>query len=165
MLRRSYGPEVDVYSFGIIMWELAVRKDPWSELEAPNYITQFKLLDAALRDDKRPSLPEGFATTHSTYAATMGKCWATDPTARPSFEAVMGSLSLISAAPRTVPRHTPTAEDSAESLHGSRDTRRAFATADDGWPGFTAAQDAAEASAEVQQPHGQGGAALYESEL
>jgi serine/threonine protein kinase len=36
----TYGAEVDVYSFGIIMWELATRKNPWYELGAETYIDQ-----------------------------------------------------------------------------------------------------------------------------
>lgn len=91
----KYGPEVDVYSFGIIMWELATRKVPWYELEAPDYITQFRLLDEALKEGRRPSLPDGFEAEHGVYVATMRKCWATEPTARPSFENVVFSLSLV----------------------------------------------------------------------
>ena len=33
-----YGPEVAVYSYGIIMWELLTRRQPWDELEATQYI-------------------------------------------------------------------------------------------------------------------------------
>jgi serine/threonine protein kinase len=96
--QSRYGSEVDVYSFGIIMWELATRKNPWYELDAQDYITQFRLLDAALRDGRRPTLPNGFEAEHAVYAATLRKCWATDPSARPSFEAVMFSLALVPSA-------------------------------------------------------------------
>ena len=36
----KYGPEVDVYSFGVMMWELITRKNPWHELGAETYIDQ-----------------------------------------------------------------------------------------------------------------------------
>lgn len=32
--RTKYGPKVDVYSFGVILWELATRENPWSDVEA-----------------------------------------------------------------------------------------------------------------------------------
>lgn len=99
----KYGPEVDVYSFGIIMWELITRKDPWCELGAPDYITQFRLLNEALEADRRPTIPDGFAGEHEVFAATMQKCWATDPKTRPSFESVVFSLSLVPSAPPTSP--------------------------------------------------------------
>ena len=97
----KYGPEVDVYSFGIIMWELISRKDPWCELGATNYITQSRLLSEALEDDRRPAIPDGFAADHQSYVGTMQKCWPTDPKARPSFESVVALLSLVPSAPPT----------------------------------------------------------------
>jgi serine/threonine protein kinase len=92
--RTGYGPEIDVYSFGIIMWELATRKTPWCELEAEDYIDQFRKLDAALCDNRRPALPNGFEAEHAVYTATLRTCWATDPAKRPSFDQIIFSLRL-----------------------------------------------------------------------
>lgn len=33
-----YTSSVDVYSYGLIMWELATRKTPWDELVAEDFI-------------------------------------------------------------------------------------------------------------------------------
>jgi hypothetical protein len=89
--------------FGIILWELVTRKDPWCELGATDYLMQFRLLNEALEAGRRPALPTGFAAEHEVYAATMLKCWATEPAARPSFEAVVFSLSLVPAAAAASP--------------------------------------------------------------
>jgi hypothetical protein len=86
------------------------RKDPWCELGATDYITQFRLLNEALEAGRRPALPDGFAVEHEVFAATMLKCWATEPAARPSFEAVVFSLSLVpAAAPASPIAHESTA--------------------------------------------------------
>jgi hypothetical protein len=79
------------------------RKDPWCELGATDYLTQFRLLNEALEAGRRPALPTGFAAEHEVYAATMLKCWASEPGARPSFEAVVFSLSLVPAAAAASP--------------------------------------------------------------
>jgi len=36
----NYGPKVDVYSYGIIMWELAMRAHPWSEFDHLTYVRE-----------------------------------------------------------------------------------------------------------------------------
>jgi serine/threonine protein kinase len=118
--QSRYGSEVDVYSFGIIMWELATRKDPWCELDAQDYITQFRLLDAALRDGRRPTLPDGFEAEHAVYAATLQKCWAADPAARPSFEAVVFSLTLVPAATARPPEEATSPVDPQPTSRGAR---------------------------------------------
>ena len=41
------GPSADIYSFGVVMWEVCSREKPWSELNHTNEI--FK----AVRDEKR----------------------------------------------------------------------------------------------------------------
>lgn len=35
---EHYGPEVDVFSYGVIMWELIACADPWAHLSAYVYI-------------------------------------------------------------------------------------------------------------------------------
>ena len=105
--QSTYGPEVDVYSFGIIMWELITRKDPWDELGATSYITQSRLLDEALVAGRRPTIPKGFANDHEVYTTTMQRCWATEPESRPSFESVVFSLSMVPCAAPTSPPVSP----------------------------------------------------------
>jgi len=92
---KEYGPEVDAYSFGIILWELATRRWPWDELNATSYITLFQKLDTALRNGQRPSIPPEFCASHPVYTKTMRACWANDPSERPTFDAVVFSLETI----------------------------------------------------------------------
>jgi serine/threonine protein kinase len=75
----NYGPAVDVYSYGIIMWELA-----------------FKVaLTEALMAGQRPALPDGIEREHPIFVKVMRKAWATDPNERPSFSHIVFSLEMI----------------------------------------------------------------------
>ena len=89
-----YGPEVDVYSFAIIMWELLTRRMPWDEIEATEYIEFYAALCDALEAGRRPAVDPADATEHRQYVGMMQKCWAGEPSARPSFETVMFALNL-----------------------------------------------------------------------
>ena len=89
----KYGPEVDIYSFGMIMWELATRKVPWAEeIAETQYIHFFGALSKALEDGDRPGVPAEVVQVAPEFVALMQECWATDAAARPAAAAVAARL-------------------------------------------------------------------------
>lgn len=83
-----YGAGVDVYSFGIVMWELATRQTPWSELDeggGNSSIRFFTELNLALQTGRRPPLTDSITVVCPLFVGVMRRCWAGDPADRPSF--------------------------------------------------------------------------------
>lgn len=86
---QSYGSPVDVYSFGIIMWEISTRQKPWSDLgDDASFIGLIKLLTTALQTGRRPKIPAALAKAQGMYVEAMEQCWGGDPAERPSFAEV-----------------------------------------------------------------------------
>ena len=84
-----------VYSYGIILWELATRREPWDEIEAKQYIQFYGALSEALEAGRRPAVAIALGQQHPEVVALMGECWATEPTARPGFAAVVTLLAAL----------------------------------------------------------------------
>jgi len=78
---------VDVYSFGIIMWELISGMMPYRDLRYA------EVMKAIVVDDKRPVFE---SSTPSDYVALAKKCWDRDPANRPSYEDVLCELDKMS---------------------------------------------------------------------
>jgi serine/threonine protein kinase len=135
--------KVDVYSFGIILWELATRATPWDELGAVTYLEQFSKLDTALREDRRPTIPPRVVAEQPIFTTTMCECWKTDPVERPSFAMVIFSLKMV-AVPTALrgPVESPTQATTAQrttSPEGSATPRvRPLTAAADEWKFATA---------------------------
>ena len=84
----------DVYSYGILLWEIYDRGIPWRGLQ-PMQIMR-KVVDKR----ERPPLPSGMP---DDVRALVGKCWAPAPDDRPDFAAITQRLH----APRSPPPVPP----------------------------------------------------------
>jgi serine/threonine protein kinase len=101
---QKYSPSVDVYSFGIVLWEMCTRETPWDELgKDVSYIELIALLTDALQTGRRPRLSVDVEEAHPAFVAVMRACWAGDPMNRPSFFEVIHMLQHSSPNPRDTP--------------------------------------------------------------
>ena len=76
--RVEYSAAVDVFSFGIVLWQLVTCAVPYAEALATH--NRFQLLQRIARDGLRPDVP---ADAPPDLAALMAACWAEAEHARP----------------------------------------------------------------------------------
>lgn len=74
----------DVYSFGIVAWEVLSRELPWATVRHPRDIYIRVVLN-----ELRPDIP---ADAPKDMADMMRACWAGEPTARPTFSTIMDGI-------------------------------------------------------------------------
>jgi serine/threonine protein kinase len=80
----EYSEKADVYSFGIIMWELVSRQMPFAGLNTG------QISVAVLQKGYRPPIPD---KCPSHYSALMQACWHQAPESRPPFSFVVDQLN------------------------------------------------------------------------
>jgi serine/threonine protein kinase len=92
LARQRYTKAIDVYSYGIVMWEIAAQQLPWADLDRlKRYVDTNKLLQLLL-DGKRPEVG---ADWPAPYVEMMTRCWATDPNRRPDFKETANALQTL----------------------------------------------------------------------
>jgi serine/threonine protein kinase len=88
-LKLGYGKEVDVYSFGMLLWEICVLEKPFDSIQS---VEEFH--DLVVLCGKRPSLHIDPLWT-SSLKHLMSKCWSTDPLDRPTMVEVKSMLCNV----------------------------------------------------------------------
>ncbi|KAK9832844.1 hypothetical protein WJX81_006571 [Elliptochloris bilobata] len=73
--------KVDMYSFGVLLWECLTGEQPWAELSTP---MQVIYVVGVL--GRRPRIPAGCA---AELRSLICDCWQRDPRARPPFAAIL----------------------------------------------------------------------------
>jgi hypothetical protein len=110
--KRSYDNKVDVYSYGIVLFEILTQMLPWFELGKNLFLT---VLEDAVLSGRRPAIPESVVCPDEQYIELMEKCWAQQGRDRPPFSVVVGHpLLQASRTKSTASVHLPMgAEDVA----------------------------------------------------
>jgi serine/threonine protein kinase len=121
--KPAYDTRVDVYSFGIVLWELLTSRIPFDGYD----VAQLPTL--VVNEGLRPEIP---ADTPLELAALMTSCWQDDPSRRPTFQQISQLLCSrrysfpgtdLSVLPRFNVRHTISTSDPLKqtvSIHERR---------------------------------------------
>ena len=80
------GPEADIYSFGIVLGEMATRRTPFEEALNDQQIMQW-VIDGERETEKIP------AECPQEFRALIETCWAQDPKSRPTASQIIQKLS------------------------------------------------------------------------
>ncbi|XP_075522142.1 RAF-like serine/threonine-protein kinase 20 isoform X1 [Primulina tabacum] len=81
--------KVDVFSFGISLWEILTGEEPYSNMHCG------AIIGGIVKDTLRPLVPEW---CDPDWRKLMEQCWSADPDSRPSFTEIANHLRSMSAA-------------------------------------------------------------------
>ncbi|XP_017853475.2 putative mitogen-activated protein kinase kinase kinase 7-like [Drosophila busckii] len=87
---NKYDEKCDVYSFGIVLWEVMSQRQPFENCEIANIMYQ------VLLDKKRPDINAVNGHQMSNHIKLIiTKCWEEDPKARPSMKDLESILQFL----------------------------------------------------------------------
>ncbi|KAL7114644.1 hypothetical protein ACP275_04G133900 [Erythranthe tilingii] len=107
----------DVYSYGVILWELCTLQQPWGGMNP------MQVVGAVGFQHRRLEIPQDM---DPVIADIIMKCWQTDPNLRPSFGEIMAALKPLqkpitsSQAPRPSSRRSDKSGQSSVNLDDRR---------------------------------------------
>ncbi|KAJ0761553.1 putative protein kinase TKL-Pl-6 family [Helianthus annuus] len=79
--------KVDVFSFGITLWEILTSEEPYANMHCG------AIIGGIVKDTLRPIIPD---RCEPEWKKLMEQCWSTDPTNRPSFTEITNRLRAMS---------------------------------------------------------------------
>lgn len=88
-----YDERADVYSFGLLLWEVAHVRVPWANVEGRQ--VAFVLAPSGQRPPLTPDSSPSLATVYEPLAHLIASCWHKDPAERPSMAACAEDLGRL----------------------------------------------------------------------
>uniref|UniRef100_A0A2C9JMT7 Mitogen-activated protein kinase kinase kinase 7 n=1 Tax=Biomphalaria glabrata TaxID=6526 RepID=A0A2C9JMT7_BIOGL len=83
----NYSEKCDVFSWGIILWEVLTRRKPFDEIGGPAFRIMW-----AVHNGKRPPLIQNFP---KQFEGLLTRCWAGNPSERPSMADVARVMNIV----------------------------------------------------------------------
>ncbi|XP_077343368.1 mitogen-activated protein kinase kinase kinase 7 isoform X5 [Lithobates pipiens] len=83
----NYSEKCDVFSWGIILWEVITRRKPFDEIGGPAFRIMW-----AVHNGTRPPLIKNLP---KSIESLMTRCWSKDPSQRPSMEEIVKIMTHL----------------------------------------------------------------------
>ncbi|KAJ4962265.1 hypothetical protein NE237_022204 [Protea cynaroides] len=83
---KPYDHKADVFSYGIVLWELLTGKIPYE------FLTPLQAAVGVVQKGLRPTIPKN---THPKLVELLERCWQQDPSLRPDFSEIIEFLQQI----------------------------------------------------------------------
>ncbi|KAL3637610.1 hypothetical protein CASFOL_018778 [Castilleja foliolosa] len=84
--------KVDVFSFGIVLWEILTGEEPYANMHYG------AIIGGIVNNNLRPTIP---SYCDAEWRGLMEQCWAPNPTSRPSFTEIASRLRVMSVSAQT----------------------------------------------------------------